>query len=231
MACGGTSDRRVLEIAPPLLLAGRVLVVGQLHRLLTSRKPARWSTGKNHALLLAALNFQLARRLLDDLDLGPQPLTPRRWRWKLREGAEHIPVSGIVWSGVGSAQAQPLPRTHAFIAELPEALVRQVLAWAPPLVEPTTDRYGYSAVVANHLSALLARQRLLGQQVQVLRMCYATAQHRTLPEIAQSTVHALQPIYEQHRRRIVELALDQSQAHLLTGYSRAQYFRIKGGEG
>ena len=219
-----------MEIAPPLRFGGRPLVVGQLHRLLAPSGPARWSTGKGHALLLAALNYQLTRRLLEDLDLAPQPLTPKRWRWKLRQGAERIPVSGIVWSGIGSAKAQPLPRTHAFVAEIPEALVRQALAWAPPVVEPA-DRHGDSAIVANHLSALLARQRLPDQRVQVWRMHYATARHRTLQEICQGIVHGLEPVYEQHRRRIAELAPDETQARLLSGYSRAQYFRLKGGTG
>ena len=179
-------------------------------------------------MLLVALSYQLARRLLEDLALAPQPLAPRRLRWKLRPGSARIPSSGILWSGIGSAKARPLPRTHAFMAELPEALVRQALAWAPPLVEPA-DRHGDSTVVANHLSALLARQRMLGQRVQVQRMHYATAQHRTLPEICQGIVHVLQPVYGQHRRRIAELAPDETQARLLTDYSRAQYFRLKGG--
>ena len=204
--------------------------MGQLHRLLAQDGETRWSTGKGNALLLAALNYQLARRLLEDLALAPQPLTPRRLRWKLRPGSARIPASGILWLGIGSAKTQPLPRTHAFMAELPEALVRQALAWAPPLVEPA-DRHGVSAVVANHLSALLARQRMLGQRVQVQRMHYATAQHHTLPEICQGIVHVLQPVYEQHRRRIAELAPDETQARLLSGYSRAQYFRLKGGTG
>jgi len=104
------------------------LVVGQVHRLLSQASAARWSTGKGHTLLLAALNYQLARRFLEDLALAPQPLAPRRLRWKLCPRSERIWASDIIWTGVGSVKAQPLPATRAFMAELPEALVRQALA-------------------------------------------------------------------------------------------------------
>lgn len=224
-----TSNRLLLEIAPPLKSGGRPLVVGQVHRLLSREGEARWSKGHSNALLLVALSYQLARRLLEDLALAPQPLAPRRLRWKLCPRPERIRASEIIWTGVGSVKAQPLPATHVFMAELPEALVLQALAWAPPVVE-REDRHGNSAVVANHLTALLARQRLPNQRVQVRRMHYATPQHRTLPEICQGVVHVFEPVYARHQRRIAERAPDEMQARLLTGYSRAQYFRLKGGK-
>lgn len=209
---------------------GRPLVVGQVHRLLAKAGEARWSKRHGNALLLVALSYQLARRLLEDLALAPRPLVHRRLRWKLCPRSERIRASEIIWTGVGSVKVQPLPVTHAFMAELPEALVRQVLEWAPPVVA-REDRHGNSAVVANHLTALLARQRLQDQRVQVWRMHYATAQHRTLPEICQGIVHVLAPVHARHQRRIAELAPDATQARLLSGCSRAQYFRLKGGKG
>lgn len=208
---------------------GRPLVVGQVHRLLAKAGEARWSKRHSNALLLVALSYQLARRLLEDLALAPQLLEPRRLRWKLCPRFERIRASEIIWTGVGSVKAQPLPATHAFMAELPKALVLQALAWAPPVVE-REDQHGNSAVVANHLTALLARQRMPDQRVQVWRMHYAAPQHRTLPEICQGIVHVLAPVYAQHQRRIAELAPNATQACLLTGYSRAQYFRLKGGK-
>ena len=228
MAAGPTSNRLLLEIVPPLKSGGRPLVVGQVHRLLSREGETRWPKGQRNALLLVALSYQLARRLLEDLALAPQPLAPRRLRWKLHPRSERIPASAISWTGVGSVKAQPLPATHAFMAELPEALLLQMLAWAPPVVEPV--RHGASAVVANLLTALLARQRLPDRRIQVWRMHYGTPQQRTLPEICQGMVHVLAPIYAQHQRRIAELAHDVTQACLLTGYSRAQYFRLKGGK-
>ena len=205
------------------------MVVGQVHRLLSREGEARWTKGHHNALLLVALSYQLARRLLEDMALAPQPLAPRRLRWKLHPRSERIRASEIIWTGVGSVKAQPLPRTQTFLAELPKALVLQALAWAPPVVE-REDRHGNSAVVANHLTALLARQRMPDQRVQVWRMHYATPQHRTLPEICQGIVHVLAPVYARYQRLIAELAPDESQARLLTGYSRAQYFRLKCGK-
>ena len=228
MAAGPTSNWLLLEVAPPLKSGGRPLVVGQVHRLLSREGEARWSKGHSNALLLMALSYQLARRLLEDLALAPQPLAPRRLRWKLCPRSERIRASEIIWTGVGSVKAQPLPATHVFMAELPKVLVLQALAWAPPVVERV--RHGASAVVANHLTALLARQRMPDQRVQVWRMHYATPQHRTLPEICQGIVHVLAPVYARHQRLITELAPDETQACLLTGCSRAQYFRLKGGQ-
>ena len=202
--------------------------MGQVHRLLAQAGEARWSKRHSNALLLVALSYQLARRLLEDLALAPQPLESRRLRWKLCPRSERIRASEIIWTGVGSVKVQPLPATHMFLAELPEVLVLQALAWAPPVVE--RDRHGASAVVANHLTALLARQRLKDQRVQVWRMHYATAQHRTLPEICQGVVHVLEPVYARHQQLIAELVPDETQACLLTGYSRAQYFRLKSGK-
>jgi hypothetical protein len=217
-----------LEIVPPLKSGGRPLVVGQVHRLLSREGETRWPKGQRNALLLVALSYQLARRLLEDLALTPQPLAPRRWRWKLCPGSERIRAGEIVWSGLGSAKARPLPRTQSFLAELPEGMVLEALAWAPPVVQPA-DRDGASCVVANYVSALLARQRLADRMVQVRRLQHATSLQRPLPEICQGIVHVLEPVYEQHRRRITELAPNEVLAHLLTGCSRAQYFRLKEG--
>ena len=98
MAAGPTSNRLLLEIVPPLKSGGRPLVVGQVHRLLSREGETRWPKGQRNALLLVALSYQLARRLLEDLALTPQPLAPRRWRWKLCPGSERIRAGEIVWS-------------------------------------------------------------------------------------------------------------------------------------
>lgn len=217
-----------MELVPPLVSGRRPLVVGQVHRLLCQGYQARWTKSQHRVLLLVALSYQLAHRLLEDLALTPQPLPSRRLRWAPCPRSERILATRIIWSSVGSARTQPLLRTHAFMAELPEALVSQTLAWAPPVVQPV-DRNGACAVFANHLSALLARQRLPNQLIRVRRLQYGSALQRTLPEICQGIVHVLAPLYAEHRRRIAELAPDERQALLLTGYSRATYFRLKGG--
>lgn len=123
MTGGPPSNRLLIEIAPRLTSGGPPLVVGQVHRLLAKAGEARWSKRHSNALLLVALSYQLARRLLEDLALAPRPLVHRRLRWILRERSERVRASGLIWSGIGSLRAQPLPVTHAFMAELPEALV------------------------------------------------------------------------------------------------------------
>ncbi len=228
MTAEGPCAGELLEIVPWIASGGRALVVGQAHRLLAQGDPGRWSKGQRHALLLLALSYQMARRLLEDLALEPAPLGPRTWRWKLCPGSEKIPASTLLWSGIGSGQVKPLPRTHGFMAELPETLVQQVLAWAPPVVAPA-DRSGNCLVMADHVSALLARHRLPGQRIRVVRTRYATGVPRAIPEICQALVHALGPVFTAQERRIAEFAPDEAHARLLTGYSRAQYYRLKGG--
>lgn len=180
--------------------------------------------GTRNALLLASFNYRLAQRLLTDLALTPGALTPKRWRWQQSPRAERLPASKITWSGFVSAK--PLPETRAFLENVPDEMVRQVLKWAPPLLQPSRAN-GTSFVVANFLSALLARQRFPDQVIQVRRLGHAISSGRTLPEICQGTVHVLHPVFLQHRRRIAQLAPDEATAKLLSGYSRAQYFRIK----
>lgn len=225
---GRTSIRLSPEIAPRLDSGGRLLAVGQLHRLLHGEQ-GRWSRTKGQALLLAAFNYQFSLRLVGDLGLSPCELvTPRRWRWQLKPRVERVLATNMVWPGLGSALARPLPRTRSFIGQIPEGMVQEILNWAPPVVQsPGPD--GTSRVVANHLSALLARHLLPDQRVPIRRLRHTSSLQRPLPEVCQGIAHALEPLYAQHRQRIAELAPDEHVAYLLTGYSRAQYFRIRDG--
>jgi hypothetical protein len=91
------------------------------------------------------------------------------------------------------------------------------------------DSHGRNWVVANHLSALAARQLMLDEAVRVRWLVHTPSTMRPLPEVAQAISYVLGPLYERNRGRVVSLARDDLEAQFLTGYSRAKCFRLRGG--
>jgi len=104
--------------------------------------------------------------------------------------------------------------------------VEDVLAWAPPVLQPQVA--GKPAfVVANHFSALLARLRLADRSVRVWALEKRVTKPRTLAEVSQATVGLLDPVVARFRHEIARAAPDAKLASLLSGLSPAQVYRIR----
>ena len=123
-----------------------------------------------------------------------------------------------------------MPKTSRLIAALPDELVAQLIAWAPPVVAPP-DADGSLTVISAHWSAVLARQRLPGGRVRVRGLLTKPVVHRSLPEICCGLVSLLGPLVEDRRAVIAALAGSEMIAQLLTGYSRATFFRLRRSSG
>lgn len=230
----GTSLRAVpprlsFELAPPVMAGNRPTACGVLHKLLASDEPFRRTASADQALVLAAMWYRLAGAVLDDLALAPAWPDTRRWRHppELAHHPRTVSATDLTWEGVKPVGVRPLPHLHRLLWALPEKRLEDALRWAPPVLL-SMDRKGPYHVVANHFSALIVRQRHPGAHVKVYAFTRAVAwQGHALPELCQAIVQALWPLYRDHERRIVELARDEAEAAWLTGYGRAQYFRIR----
>lgn len=230
----GTSLRAVpprlyFELAPPLTAGNRPTICGVLHKVVARDEPFRRTVSTDRALVLAAMWYRMAGAVLDDLALAPAWPTTRRWRHppELARQPQTVSATELTWEGVKSTGIRPLPHLHRLLWSLPEELLEDALRWAPPVLL-SVARKGPYRVVANHFSALIARQRHPGGRVKVRAFTRAAAwQGHALPELCQAIVQALWPLYRDHERRIVELARDETEAAWLTGYGRAQYFRIR----
>lgn len=214
------------EVAPPLMDGNRPAVAGLLHRLLSEPgSVGRKSGGVDNALRLAALNCRLASGLLADLGVVAQLPRVQRWRMQTHPGSIRVAPLALVWSPPGPDEMRPLPFTREFLDAVPAQLAIEVLRWAPPVVAPTSTRGEYR-VVANHLSALLARQKSGVGEVRVRRLSHSTSLARTLSEICQMIALVLSPLCDRHRDRILRLARDEVEGWIFTGLRRAQYFRV-----
>jgi hypothetical protein len=183
------------------------------------RRTRKW----NRALLLAAYLWNLSSALLADLGESPKLPEPRRSRWAIEPSITRVPASTLCWTG---GSIQPLPATREFLSTVPEPFIRNLLAWAPPVVIPA-DRDGNCRVVGNQLIAMLARNRIPHIRVPVRRCIVATGIRRPLPEVAQGFAVILKSLVEENRPRVALMAEVAELACLLSGYSRATYFRLK----
>lgn len=226
-----TGDRIVpksilYEVAPPLMDGSRSAVVGVLHRLLCDPVSMLGKTaGIDNALRLAALNCRLAECVLADLGVGADLPRVQRWQTQMQPGSVRVSPWALSWPPLGAGEMRPLPLTGAFLEALPDRLALTVMRWAPPVVAPASAR-GEHRVVANHVSALLARQKLRAGDVRVRCLAHSTSLARTLTEICQAIALVLSPLCDRHRDRILRLAHDEVEGRVFTGLRRAQYFRV-----
>jgi len=229
VATSAVDERLLFEVAPPLMAEGRLTAFAHLHQLILSPQPERWSPALKDALRLAAIIYQCSRRVVADTGAVPTLPVVRRWRPQLRPSWSSVPASTLIWRDVDAKNIQPLPRTQRYLDDLPEIIIDRTLGSATPVVMPC-NRDGYHWVVAGHISAFLARQRRPDVNVRVRLLERGVPRKRSLPEICADTAHLLEPLFRRHRRFLAGISIDDWEASFLAGFSRAQYFRIRGGK-
>lgn len=216
----------VYEIAPVSALGTKSQAIATLHRLLVGDLKALHHNQLGEALVLAAGIHRFAACLLGDLGAAPAMGGVSCYRAAGRSHPASVAATALTWLGLELGAIRPLPRARAFCSRISYSLVRTLLAWAPPVVV-AADRHGHYAVVANHVSAVLARYRCTGEAIDVRVVDRSRSRTRALPEVCQSLVAVLAPICE-CTWQSVAAGLDRpADAMLLTGRSRAQVFRIR----
>lgn len=211
------------ELLPPIGLGDVPLPVCLLHRWVSEGVvPSRTRKWKR-ALLLAAYLWHLSSALLADLGESPKLPEPRRTRWAIEPSITRVPACTLYWTG---ASIRPLPATRQLLNDVSESFIRNLLAWAPPVVIPA-DRDGNHHVVGNQLIAMLARSRIPQFRVPVRRCAAATGIRRPLSEVAQGLAVVLRALVEENRDQVALMAEGAQLACRLSGYSRATYFRLK----
>lgn len=210
------------EIAPQLRRGAQHLACGHLFDYLAKNAefPKRPTQTASNALLLAAIYAQFARSVITDLELHADPMpSARRWQTKTEPRSVQIPALSLLWQQ-SDVEPSRLEKTYAFVEAFPRDLAERALAWAPPIVTPP-DRHGRRYVIANHITAVLARYVLIEDAVSVRQLSRAVTLRRNITEIAIASAYAISPFYDANIPRIAVAASSLEEATLLTGKSRA----------
>ena len=211
----------LFELAPPLKINGKRNVSAYLSDLLREPKFINpRNVQQSRALLLCAINAQLCSRVLADIREDESPLRPVRWRRKLKRRPDRVQPHLFTWALPASTSVQPLPETRDFIASLPMSVILSMLEWAPPVIAPAT-RGGRYQVVANHIPAMLAFQRLVGSPVKVHQLAQSTTLQRSFTEICAAIVHAMGPLFRSNQHRIAAAAGRLPDSPWFSGYCRS----------
>lgn len=213
-------DSVLFEISPRLKANGKLSVVGHLHDLIKDVPDSQYREQKSRALMLAAVNYQVASRILDDLGIRAQYPEPIRWVRQMAPRSVRVPAHALLWASVSPATIRPLPLTQSYLNDLPIELVTSTLEWAPPVVTPA-DRNGRHTVVANHITALLANQLMANQDISTRILTRTTSLKRDISEICGGIVKVMKPLYVANRKRIAAYAGRLPDAPPLSGYGRA----------
>jgi hypothetical protein len=201
-ASESVQDSVLFELSPPLPKNGKRGIGAFLQDILTDVPIDLRSRQQARALLLCAINSQLASRVLTDTKTGVLPLQPVRFRRTLLPHPRRIQPHLLTWAVPASLPIQPLPQTREFLESLPDSVISTVLDWAPPVVGPP-DKNGRYLVVANHIPAMLAFHRLLGRPIRVRELAQSTTLTRSFAEICAGVEAVMGPVFALNRHRIV----------------------------
>lgn len=176
------------------------------------------------ALVLAAAAERFATCLLTDLGLAPELPIHLRSRQVGQARQKRVSATALVWDGLEVRAVRPLPSVRRFLAAISADLVRDLVAWAPPVVlAGTKARY---RVVANHVPAVLAHHLYAAEEVGVCVVEHAPCGRRTLPMVCQTLAAVLAPVCARSWQSVAG-GVAVVDAVLLTGRSRAQVFRVR----
>lgn len=215
------SGNYLFELGPDLKVNGRPAPCAVLGSLLAGASCKPYLIGHRRALLLCALSLQCAMLGLKDEEAPPGMPAPRDWRRGIRSPRMQVPAHQLAWSPTPERKPSLFPHLTAYLAQLSHEFVRDVVAWAPPVVvrDASLDTW---RVVANGMSALVARFRLGDTAIKVRPLVVESSTlPRTLTEVLQLNAEAMWPLYGRHRRDIACATARLDDAIHLTGYGRA----------
>lgn len=211
------------EIAPPLHSGNRPLPVSVLHDMLCTQTlvPKRLSTSVCRALTLCAVHYRFSELLLSETRPHSFELpSARRWLSRVKPASTKVDSLSLVFQPEDQAAFCPPRLAQRYVETLDEALVGQLLDWAPPVVLDS-NRAGEHMVIANHITAVIARYRFNGQLIRIRRLERSTSLRRSVVDMCRLIQHAYKPIYNSNKITIAKKATSLSQAMQLTGKRRA----------
>lgn len=216
----------LFELCPRLRVGGSPSVGTWLRNRVAEVPVSRKPLPHNLLLLLGVL-YQFATRYLADEGIEPRPLSSHRIHQKLMPGWQRVPAARLTWVEARLNAIRPHPSLSVFIQSLPDHVVQQMMTWAPPVVLGA-DGEGDFLAIANVPTAMLARQRLTGLPARVRVLSARVGLRRPHDELFAGLAYVLQPLYAEHLRAIIAASDDPVLTRLLTGFSRASHFRIRG---
>lgn len=223
------SQSLLFELAPPLDGEKRRTARDVLRSLLSGYPPRLHLASHRRALVLCAVLYRVAAVGLQDAGCTAALPRERAWRRDVRSAAVRVPAARLVWTSADGGVYQPFPSMARYMAELRVGLVRDVIAWAPPVVvhEATSDTW---RVVADAVPAVLARTRLANEQVDVRQLATESSTlPRTLIEALQLSAYAFRALFDRYQQDIAVASTELSEAVQLTGFRRAWAARLRQG--
>lgn len=221
------SDGLLFELAPILKIGKRLDAAVYLQAMLQGEGYKATSEARRLGLLLCAINFHVARRVLEDLKRQPSIPPVERWQRGLSSGSCQIKGHKLTWSEADATERGPLPATRQYLSRLPLPLVKRVIAGAPPVVNALSDDRA-PRVVANHVTAFLAHQLCSDKSIPVRQLAAHTGMQRSFPAICCAIVAVMQRLYEQYHSRIPAAAGDLKTALVLTDFKRSRCAELLG---
>lgn len=221
----------IREIAPPLKSGGRPLAVHYLHDIYSNGllAPLKLTPLTRASLKLCALQHQFAGCVL--ADRNPQYKLPKAQRWysEVEPAIVSVPVREIVWGERKGSTHESLPKTRRWVESLPSGIVDHVLKWAPPVVTENGRDSGH-VVIANHMTAVLARYLMPEEKIATRQLVLACSLRRNLEQVCIITSMLATPVFSHNRKFLARSADTLQDAQVLTGYSKAWCARLRQGE-
>ncbi len=201
----------LLDALAPRMKANKIVLPCEIVRHIVLHKPTSRFPRESvdQALVLVGIYYQLSHAILSD-PWGLEIYEPSTRHWKRRRQPryQHVWAEDLELSlDYTSSRDIRLPvATREFLRAFSLALARDMVQWAPPVVELPSDPDDPMQVRENLFSAFIVGQVFpsAGIWVRVLR----TQQEArfTLLDMARFAEPLLRPIFWEHRNRIWRLA-------------------------
>lgn len=182
----------------------------------------------DQALFLIAVYRKFLKALekdLIDLDL-PFSAKQKSWGKTRKSGWHPVPANQIKLKTIPIRSVSLFLNTNNFLRSLPLDFVRELIKWAPPVIAQDPKQKQPDLAFENVLSAYIASHLLAGKPIKVKILTQYPTPRFTLHDLLQ-TLEYLEPLYQEHKQRIVINATSPERAILITELKQAQVYRLR----
>lgn len=217
-------------LAADVKVGGKYLPCGILRLLLEGKRVSRFKETVlfDQALFLIAIYRKLLKALekdLVDLDL-PFSTKQKSWGKTRKSGWHPITANQIKLKAIPISSVSIFKNTDNFLSSLPLDFVRELIKWAPPVIAKDPKKKKPNLAFENLLSAFIASQLLADKPIKVKILTLYPTPHFTLYDFLQTREY-LEPLYQEHKQRIVIQAPSIDLALLFSDLKQAQVYRLR----
>ena len=210
-------------LTPQLSAYGRPLPCARLRQLVDD--PDHGICGHSkvflRALALAALQVQFAECLVSEAE--DRALLKRRKRVNEACNGTPFEISNLDLQIFGDNKRIRLalnPALTQLLQKIRPGFVKELMAWAPPLISEGRKNKP-PIVVGNQIILALHRFYFPGQSVSAHRLDTKTGTQLSATDLAQAVLQAFCPIVDKHRLYVIRSAQSMDQVAMLAGVCRS----------